>query len=84
MEGVPLSSIAQISSKQLKPPQKIVYYSGIENKLPNRTEQNKTEQNKKQNKTKQKKYNLTTWDRLKVVGRNKQLEKAQVHQLGNA
>ena len=36
MAGVPLSSIVQISSKQLKPPQKIVLFSGIENKLPNK------------------------------------------------
>ena len=36
MVGVPLSSIARISSKRLKPPQKTAEFSGIENKLPNK------------------------------------------------
>ena len=36
MVGVPLSSIARISSNRLKPPQKTVGFSGIENKLPNK------------------------------------------------
>ena len=36
MVEVPLSSIAQISSKRHKPPQKTVRFSVIENKLPNK------------------------------------------------
>ena len=42
MVRVPLASIAQISSKRLKPPQKTVGFSGIENKLLNKTKQTKT------------------------------------------